>query len=185
MKSNQNEKKIAALYCRLSQEDENKGDSDSIINQKSILTKYAKDNGFENIEVFVDDGYSGVSFNRPDFQRLLELMEQGRVSTLITKDLSRLGRNYIDVGNYTEILFPRWNVRYIAVNDNYDSLYSESNEYAPLKNLFNEWFTRDTSKKRLLNGWNNSKPKLNSLSPLQSMWKGLCHSHAGIRIYGS
>ena len=147
MKSNQNEKKITALYCRLSQEDENKGDSDSIINQKSILTKYAKDNGFENIEVFVDDGYSGVSFNRPDFQRLLELMEQGRVSTLITKDLSRLGRNYIEVGNYTEILFPRWNVRYIAVNDNYDSLYSESNEYAPLKNLFNEWFARDTSKK--------------------------------------
>lgn len=95
IKSNQNEKKITALYCRLSQEDENKGDSDSIINQKSILTKYAKDNGFENIEVFVDDGYSGVSFNRPDFQRLLELMEKGRVSTLITKDLSRLGRNYI------------------------------------------------------------------------------------------
>jgi len=147
MKSNQNEKKITALYCRLSQEDENKGDSDSIINQKSILTKYAKDNGFENIEVFVDDGYSGVSFNRPDFQRLLELMEQGKVSALITKDLSRLGRNYIEVGNYTEILFPRWNVRYIAVNDNYDSLYSESNEYAPLKNLFNEWFARDTSKK--------------------------------------
>lgn len=147
IKSNQNEKKITALYCRLSQEDENKGDSDSIINQKSILTKYAKDNGFENIEVFVDDGYSGVSFNRPDFQRLLELMEKGRVSTLITKDLSRLGRNYIEVGNYTEILFPRWNVRYIAVNDNYDSLYSESNEYAPLKNLFNEWFARDTSKK--------------------------------------
>ena len=147
MKSNQNEKKITALYCRLSQEDENKSDSDSIINQKSILTKYAKDNGFENIEVLVDDGYSGVSFNRPDFQRLLELMEQGKVSTLITKDLSRLGRNYIEVGNYTEILFPRWNVRYIAVNDNYDSLYSESNEYAPLKNLFNEWFARDTSKK--------------------------------------
>lgn len=107
MKSNQNEKKITALYCRLSQEDENKGDSDSIINQKSILTKYAKDNGFENIEVFVDDGYSGVSFNRPDFQRLLELMEQGRVSTLITKDLSRLGRNYIEVGNYTETLWTR------------------------------------------------------------------------------
>ena len=95
----------------------------------------------------MDDGYSGVSFNRPDFQRLLELMEQGKVSALITKDLSRLGRNYIEVGNYTEILFPRWNVRYIAVNDNYDSLYSESNEYAPLKNLFNEWFACDTSKK--------------------------------------
>ena len=144
--SNQTEK-ITALYCRLSQEDENKGDSNSIQNQRSILEKYAKDNGFENIQIFVDDGYSGVSFNRPDFQRLLEMMEQGKVSTLITKDLSRLGRNYIEVGNYTEMLFPRWNVRYIAVNDNYDSLYSEGNEFAPFKNLFNEWFARDTSKK--------------------------------------
>ena len=144
--SNQTEK-ITALYCRLSQEDENKGDSNSIQNQRAILEKYAKDNGFENIQIFIDDGYSGVSFNRPDFQRLLEMMEQGKVSTLITKDLSRLGRNYIEVGNYTEMLFPRWNVRYIAVNDNYDSLYSEGNEFAPFKNLFNEWFARETSKK--------------------------------------
>ena len=144
-KSNQN--LITALYCRLSQEDENKGDSDSIVNQKAILTKYAKDNGFENTQIFVDDGYSGVSFNRPAFQELLELMENGKVSTLITKDLSRLGRNYIEVGNYTEFMFPRWNVRYIAINDNYDSLYSEGNELAPFKNLFNEWFARDTSKK--------------------------------------
>ena len=144
--SNQTEK-ITALYCRLSQEDENRGDSNSIQNQRAILEKYAKDNGFENVQVFIDDGYSGVSFNRPDFQRLLEMMEQGKVATLITKDLSRLGRNYIEVGNYTEMLFPRWNVRYIAVNDNYDSLYSEGNEFAPFKNLFNEWFARDTSKK--------------------------------------
>ena len=144
--SNQTEK-ITALYCRLSQEDENKGDSNSIQNQRAILEKYAKDNGFENIQIFIDDGYSGVSFNRPDFQRLLEMMEQGKVATLITKDLSRLGRNYIEVGNYTEMLFPRWTVRYIAVNDNYDSLYSEGNEFAPFKNLFNEWFARDTSKK--------------------------------------
>lgn len=145
--SNLLNEQITALYCRLSQEDENKGDSDSIVNQKAILTKYAEENGFTNIQVFVDDGYSGVSFNRPDFQRLLELMEKGRVKTLITKDLSRLGRNYIEVGNYTEILFPRWDVRYIAINDNYDSLYSEGNELAPFKNLFNEWFARDTSKK--------------------------------------
>ena len=147
MKSNQYEKKITALYCRLSQEDELKGDSNSIQNQRAILEKYAKDNGFENIEVFVDDGYSGVSFNRPDFQRLLEMMEQGKVAVLITKDLSRLGRNYIEVGQYTEMLFPRWDVRYIAINDNYDSLYSEGNELAPFKNLFNEWYARDTSKK--------------------------------------
>ena len=147
MKSNQYENKITALYCRLSQEDELKGDSNSIQNQKAILEKYAKDNGFENIEVFVDDGYSGVSFNRPDFQRLLEMMEQGKVAVLITKDLSRLGRNYIEVGQYTEMMFPRWDVRYIAINDNYDSLYSEGNELAPFKNLFNEWYARDTSKK--------------------------------------
>lgn len=147
MKSNQYENKITALYCRLSQEDELKGDSNSIQNQRAILEKYAKDNGFENIEVFVDDGYSGVSFNRPDFQRLLEMMEQGKVATLITKDLSRLGRNYIEVGQYTEMMFPRWDVRYIAINDNYDSLYSEGNELAPFKNLFNEWYARDTSKK--------------------------------------
>ena len=147
MKSNQYEKKITALYCRLSQEDELKGDSNSIQNQRAILEKYAKDNGFENIEVFVDDGYSGVSFNRPDFQRLLEMMEQGKVAVLITKDLSRLGRNYIEVGQYTEMLFPRWDVRYIAINDNYDSLYSEGTELAPFKNLFNEWYARDTSKK--------------------------------------
>lgn len=147
MKSNQYENKITALYCRLSQEDELKGDSNSIQNQRAILEKYAKDNGFENIEVFVDDGYSGVSFNRPDFQRLLEMMEQGKVATLITKDLSRLGRNYIEVGQYTEMLFPCWEVRYIAINDNFDSLYNEGNELAPFKNLFNEWYARDTSKK--------------------------------------
>lgn len=147
MKSNQYENKITALYCRLSQEDELKGDSNSIQNQRAILEKYEKDNGFENIEVFVDDGYSGVSFNRPDFQRLLEMMEQGKVATLITKDLSRLGRNYIEVGQYTEMLFPRWEVRYIAINDNFDSLYNEGNELAPFKNLFNEWYARDTSKK--------------------------------------
>lgn len=147
MKSNQYENKITALYCRLSQEDELKEDSNSIQNQRAILEKYAKDNGFENIEVFVDDGYSGVSFNRPDFQRLLEMMEQGKVATLITKDLSRLGRNYIEVGQYTEMLFPRWEVRYIAINDNFYSLYNEGNELAPFKNLFNEWYARDTSKK--------------------------------------
>lgn len=145
--SNQTEKRITALYCRLSQEDEKKGDSDSIVNQKEMLQRYAKQNGFTNMQVFVDDGYSGVSFNRPGFQSLLELMENGKVETLITKDLSRLGRNYIEVGQYTEIMFPRWNVRYIAVNDNYDSLYTEGNELAPFKNLFNEWYARDTSKK--------------------------------------
>ncbi len=88
-----------------------------------------------------------MNFNRPAFQELLELMEQRKVAALITKDLSRLGRNYIEVGQYTELLFPRWNVRYIAINDNYDSMYSEGNEIIPFKNLFNEWYARDTSKK--------------------------------------
>ena len=144
--SNQ-DNKITALYCRLSQEDENSGDSDSIVNQKSILTKYAEENGFKNIQVFIDDGYSGVSFNRPAFQELLSLVETGKVGIIITKDLSRLGRNYIEVGNYTEFVFPRNNVRYIAINDQFDSLYQDGNELAPFKNLFNEWFARDTSKK--------------------------------------
>jgi len=147
MKSNPNKPKITALYCRLSQEDELKGDSNSIQNQRAILEKYAKDNGFENTEVFIDDGYSGVSFNRPGFQNLLERMENGEVATLITKDLSRLRRNYIEVGQYTELIFPRLEVRYIAINDNYDSLYNEGNELAPFKNLFNEWYARNTSKK--------------------------------------
>ena len=145
--SNQNQKKITALYCRLSQEDELKGDSNSIQNQRAILEKFARDNGFENTQFFVDDGYSGVSFNRPAFQNLIEMMERGEVATLITKDLSRLGRNYIEVGQYTELIFPRLEVRYIAINDNFDSLYSEGNELAPFKNLFNEWYARDTSKK--------------------------------------
>lgn len=145
--SNQKENKITALYCRLSQEDEIKGDSNSIQNQRSILEKYAKDNGFENTKVFVDDGFSGVNFERPGFQEMMARMENGEIGALITKDLSRLGRNYIEVGQYTEIIFPRLGVRYIAINDNYDSLYTEGNELAPFKNLFNEWYARDTSKK--------------------------------------
>ena len=145
--SNQKENKITALYCRLSQEDELKGDSNSIQNQRSILEKYAKDNGFENTKIFVDDGFSGVNFERPGFQDMMARMENGEIGTLITKDLSRLGRNYIEVGHYTEITFPRLGVRYIAINDNYDSLYTEGNELAPFKNLFNEWYARDTSKK--------------------------------------
>ena len=97
--------------------------------------------------MFVDDGYSGVSFDRPGFQEMYKLIEAGKVGIVITKDLSRLGRNYIEVGNYTEFIFPRYGVRYIAINDNYDSLFSDNNELAPFKNLFNEWYARDTSKK--------------------------------------
>ncbi len=133
-----NQDKITALYCRLSKDDLNVGDSDSIVHQRAILEKYAKDNCFPNIRVFVDDGYSGVSFDRPGFQEMYKLIEAGKVGIVITKDLSRLGRNYIEVGNYTEFVFPRFGVRYIAINDNYDSLFSDNNELAPFKNLFNE-----------------------------------------------
>ena len=142
-----NQDKITALYCRLSKDDLNIGDSDSIVHQRAILKKYAEDNCFPNIRVFVDDGYSGVSFDRPGFQEMYKLIESGKVGIVITKDLSRLGRNYIEVGNYTEFIFPRYGVRYIAINDNYDSLFSDNNELAPFKNLFNEWYARDTSKK--------------------------------------
>ena len=142
-----NQDKITALYCRLSKDDLNVGDSDSIVHQRAILETYAKDNRFPNIRVFIDDGYSGVSFERPGFQEMYKLIEAGKVGIVITKDLSRLGRNYIEVGNFTEFVFPRYGVRYIAINDNYDSLFSDNNELAPFKNLFNEWYARDTSKK--------------------------------------
>ena len=101
-----NQDKITALYCRLSKDDLNVGDSDSIVHQRAILEKYAEDNRFPNIRVFVDDGYSGVSFDRPGFQEMYKLIEGGKVGIVITKDLSRLGRNYIEVGNYTEFVFP-------------------------------------------------------------------------------
>lgn len=117
------------------------------MHQRAILEKYAEDNCFPNVRVFIDDGYSGVSFERPGFQEMYKLIEAGKVGIVITKDLSRLGRNYIEVGNFTEFVFPRYGVRYIAINDNYDSLFSDNNELAPFKNLFNEWYARDTSKK--------------------------------------
>lgn len=119
MKSNQ--QKITALYCRLSQEDELEGESNSIKNQKSMLEKYAADNGFGNCRFYIDDGYSGVSFERPDFKRMIADMEKGEIGTVITKDLSRLGRDYLKTGTYIEIIFPQNDVRYIAVNDGVDS----------------------------------------------------------------
>ena len=113
----QQENKLTALYCRLSQEDALQGDSNSIQNQKAILEKYALDHGFGNIAFYVDDGYSGVTFNRPDFQRMLADVKAGKVSAVVTKDLSRLGRNYLEAGRYIEMIFPEYGVRYIAIND--------------------------------------------------------------------
>ena len=138
--------RITALYCRLSSDDDLQGESNSITNQKAILKKYADDNGFKNTEFYVDNGFSGTNFERPDFKRMTDDIEKGLVGTVITKDLSRLGRNYLMTGQYTEIFFPDNNVRYIAVNDNVDTLKGD-NELMPIKNLMNEWFARDTSKK--------------------------------------
>ncbi|MFT8890078.1 MAG: recombinase family protein [Ethanoligenens sp.] len=137
---------ITALYCRLSRDDELQGDSNSIANQKKILMQYAKDKGFANPRFYADDGISGTTYDRPDFQRMLADIEGGRVSTVITKDLSRLGRDYLKTGEYVEVIFPRYDVRYIAVNDNVDTERGD-NDMMPLRNLFNEWFARDTSKK--------------------------------------
>ena len=143
----QTEQKGTALYCRLSQEDALQGDSNSIQNQKAILEKYAFDHGFRDLIFYVDDGYSGVTFNRPDFQRMLSDIEAGKIAAVITKDLSRLGRNYLEAGRYIEMIFPEYGVRYIAVNDQVDTANSESNDLMPFRNVFNEWYARDTSKK--------------------------------------
>ena len=143
--SNQNE--ITALYCRLSQDDGADGESNSIQNQRNILERYAREHRFPNPRFYVDDGYSGGSFNRPGFQQMMTDMENGKIRTIITKDLSRLGRNQLHTGLYIEERFPMFGVRYIAINDNVDTDRSESTELMPFKNLFNEWFIRDTSRK--------------------------------------
>ena len=138
--------KITALYCRLSQDDMLAGESNSITHQKEILLKYSNDNGFPNPQFYVDDGWSGTNFNRPDFQRMIADMEKGKIGIIITKDLSRLGREYLKTGEYIEIIFPDYGVRYIAVNDNVDTAKAE-NEMLALKNIFNDWLARDCSKK--------------------------------------
>ena len=137
---------ITALYPRLSHEDELQGESNSISNQKRILETYAKQNGFSNLRWYTDDGYSGANFQRPGFQAMLADIEAGKVGTVIVKDMSRLGRNYLQVGMYTEMIFPQKGVRFIAINDGVDSAQGE-NDFAPLRNIFNEWLVRDTSKK--------------------------------------
>lgn len=142
-----NNDKITALYCRLSRDDELQGDSNSIKNQKTILQKYADDNGFTNTEFFVDDGYSGTNFDRPDWQRLISQVEEGRIGTIIVKDMSRLGRDYLKVGYYTEVLFPASDIRLIAINNNVDSANQQDSDFTPFLNIINEWYAKDTSKK--------------------------------------
>lgn len=142
-----NDGKFTALYCRLSRDDELQGDSNSIINQKAILQKYADDNGFGNTIFFVDDGYSGTNFDRPDWQRLIALAEDGKIGTVIVKDMSRLGRDYLKVGYYTEVFFPGLDIRFIAINNGVDSANQQDSDFTPFLNIINEWYAKDTSKK--------------------------------------
>ena len=137
---------ITALYCRLSRDDGMEGDSNSIANQKRLLSKYAKENGFANTKYYVDDGYTGTNFNRPDFQKMLDDMEMGYITTVIVKDMSRLGRDYLQVGYYTDTFFPEHDIRFIAINDCVDSADGE-NELAPFRNVMNEMYARDISRK--------------------------------------
>lgn len=134
------------LYCRLSQDDGQEGDSSSIQTQKIMLEKFAKENGFVIHDFYVDDGYSGLNFDRPDFQRMLNDIDAGKINMVITKDLSRLGRDYIMTGYYTEIYFSNKNIRYIAINDNIDTI-KDNNDIAPFKNILNDMYAKDISRK--------------------------------------
>ena len=141
------QEEITALYCRLSQDDGREGESNSIVNQKEYLLKYAKEHGFKNPKFYVDDGYTGTNFDRPSFKEMSADIDKGLVKTVIVKDLSRFGRNYIEVGSYSEIIYPEAGVRFIAIMDNVDTGSLESNEFAAFTNLFNEWYPKSTSKK--------------------------------------
>jgi len=136
-----------AIYCRLSSDDGNQGDSQSIQNQKQYLRKYVLEQGWQIFDFYIDDGYSGTNFDRPGFNQMIKDIELGFINIVITKDLSRLGRDYIKTGEYTEKYFPEHNVRYIALNDNVDTINEDGNEFAPFKNIINEWYAKDVSKK--------------------------------------
>ena len=140
---------IVGLYYRKSQEDERQGESISIENQRMILRKYAEDHGFEIHDEYIDDGVSGTTFQRPEVQRLLDDAKTGVINTIIVKDLSRFGRNYIEVGQYVDYVFPAFGIRFIAIQDNVDTENRDSNamEMMPIMNVFNEWHAANTSKK--------------------------------------
>ena len=152
MNRKKNQKQITALYCRLSLEDGKDNESMSISNQKAMLAAYADSHGMRDHAFYVDDGYTGRNFNRPGFQQMIADIEAGVVNCVITKDLSRLGRNYIEAGSYIEIYFPKHNVRYIAVNDNVDTINGQELDITPFKNILNDMYSRDISKK-VLTGW--------------------------------
>ena len=151
----------AFLYERLSRDDNLEGESYSIGNQKKLLTKVAKEKGYTNLIHFLDDGISGVTMDRPGFVEMIQQLEQGRAAAVFVKDLSRLGRNYIEVGRLTEEFFPEHDIRLVAVSDNIDTAEGE-NELAPIRNLFNEWYARDISKKRRI----SNKIKGNAGEPM-------------------
>lgn len=141
------QQKITILYCRLSNEDALDGESNSIQNQKEFLTRYAAEHGYTNLKILADDGYTGTNFDRPGVQEGFALVKQGLVGCWLVKDLSRFGRDYLTVGQYTDIIFPSYDVRFVAVNDGVDSERGDSDGFAAIRNLFNEWYPRDTSKK--------------------------------------
>lgn len=144
----QTEEKITALYERLSRDDELTGESNSIVNQKSMLENYAAQNGFSNIQHYTDDGYSGGNFERPSWKQLIADIESGKIGCVIAKDMSRIGREYLQTGFYTEVLFRQHNVRFIAISNGIDSNVESSNEFAPFLNIMNEWYLRDCSRKQ-------------------------------------
>lgn len=156
----QENEKITALYCRLSQDDNLDGESNSISNQKEILLEYAKKNGYLHPQFFVDDGISGTTFNRPGFQKMQSLIEDGKVSTVIVKDLSRFGREHLLCGHYTEIVYPTLGVNFIALQENVDTDKGIGTEMMPFHNIFNEWYAAQTSKKiRAVNEMKAAKGK--------------------------
>ena len=136
----------AAIYCRLSKDDDQQGESASIANQRDMLESYCEKQGWEVVAVYQDDGYTGLNMERPDLKRMLKAIERRQVNLVITKDLSRLGRNYLQTGHLIEDFFPRNGVRYIAMNDGIDTL-RENNDIAPFKNILNEMYSKDISKK--------------------------------------
>jgi len=139
--------KVTALLSRLSRDDELQGESNSITNQKKMLEDYANQHGFTNLEHYSDDGYSGTNFNRPQWKRMIADIEDGKIGCVIVKDMSRLGRDYLQVGFYTEVFFRQKGVRFIAVSNNIDSANGESSEFAPFLNIMSEWYARDASRK--------------------------------------
>ena len=147
MKLRQTDRHITALYERLSRDDDQEGESNSIVNQKAMLESYAQEHGFTDCMHYTDDGFSGGSFERPDWKRLVADIEAGKVSTVIVKDMSRVGRDYLQTGYYTEVFFPQNHVRFIAVSNNIDSSDRSSGEIAPFLNIMNEWYLRDISRK--------------------------------------